>query len=36
MVVAGVAKTQARKLHDRLPEEIKSRIPENLASKISE
>jgi hypothetical protein len=36
MVVAGVAKIQARKLHDRLPEEIKSRIPETLASKISE
>src|SRR5438876_8102548 len=36
MVVAGVAKLQARKLHDRLPEEIKSRIPETLSSKIVE
>jgi len=36
MVVAGVAKIQARKLHDRLPEVIKSRIPETLASKIVE
>ena len=36
VVVAGVAKTQARRLHDRLPEEIRSRIPENLASKIAE
>ena len=36
VVVAGVARHHARKLHDRLPEEIKSKIPETLSSKIIE
>lgn len=36
VVVAGVAKHHARRLHERLPEEIKTRIPENLAAKINE
>jgi hypothetical protein len=36
VVVAGVARHHARKLHDRLPEDIKNKIPENLSSKISE
>jgi hypothetical protein len=36
VVVVGVAKHHARKLHDRLPEEIRSRIPETLSSKIEE
>lgn len=36
VVVAGVAKHHARRLHQKLPEEIKTRIPENLAAKINE
>jgi hypothetical protein len=36
VVVAGVALNQARKIHERLPEEVKARIPEPLASKIAE
>jgi hypothetical protein len=36
VVVVGVAKQQARRLHERLPEEIRSRIPETLSSKIEE
>jgi hypothetical protein len=36
VVVFGVAKHHARKLHERLPEEIRNRIPETLASKIAE
>jgi hypothetical protein len=36
VVAAGMALAQARKLHERLPEEIKNKIPENLAAKIAE
>ena len=36
VVVVGVAKHHARKIHERLPEEIKSRIPESVAAKIAE
>lgn len=36
VVVVGVAKHHARKIHERLPEEIKSRIPESVAAKIVE
>ena len=36
VMVFGVAKSQARKIHDRLPDEIKSRIPENISAKIAE
>jgi hypothetical protein len=36
VVVVGVAKHHARRLHERLPEEIRSRIPETLSSKIEE
>ncbi|HUQ50279.1 MAG TPA: hypothetical protein VM056_06155 [Terriglobales bacterium] len=36
VVAKGLALAQARKLHERLPEEIKNKIPENLAAKISE
>lgn len=36
VVVAGVAKHHARRLHQKLPEEIKTRIPENLTAKINE
>ena len=34
VVVAGVALEQARKIHDRLPEEVKSRIPEKISEKL--
>ena len=36
VVAAGMALAQARKLHEKLPEEIKNKIPENLAAKIAE
>ena len=36
VVVAGVALQQARRIHERLPEEVKSRIPEKISSKIAE
>ena|SRR5258706_7761881 len=36
VVVAGVALSQARKLHERLPDEVKARIPDQLTSKIVE
>ena len=36
VVMVGVAKVQARKIHERLPEEIKSRIPENITEKFAE
>jgi len=36
VVVAGVARHHARRIHERLPEEIKSRIPEPIVSKIAE
>jgi hypothetical protein len=36
VVVAGVAREKARRLHERLPEEIKAKIPETLSSKIVE
>jgi len=35
VMVFGVAKSQARKLQERLPPEIRNRIPENLSSKIN-
>jgi hypothetical protein len=34
VVVAGVALEQARKIHEKLPEEVKSRIPEKISAKI--
>jgi hypothetical protein len=34
VVVAGVARSQARKLHQKLPEEIKTRIPEKIVERI--
>jgi len=34
MVVAHVAKTGARAVHERLPEKIRERIPEELTEKI--
>ena len=36
VVAKGIALAQARKLHDKLPQEIKDKIPENLAAKIVE
>lgn len=36
VVAKGLALAQARKLHEKLPEEIKNKLPENLASKIAE
>jgi hypothetical protein len=36
VVVAGVALAQARRIHEKLPEEVKSRIPEKISSKIVE
>ena len=36
VVAKGIALAQARKLHDKLPQEIKDKIPENLAAKIAE
>jgi len=36
VVAKGIALAQARRLHDKLPEEIKNKIPENLAAKIAE
>ena len=36
VVAKGLALAQARKLHEKLPEEIKNKIPENLAAKIAE
>jgi hypothetical protein len=35
VVVADAAMLGARKIHEKLPEEIKSRIPEDLAAKIT-
>lgn len=34
VVAKGLALAQARKLHEKLPEEIKNKIPENLTAKI--
>jgi hypothetical protein len=34
VVVAGVALEQARRIHDKLPEEVKSRIPEKITEKL--
>ena len=34
VVVAGVALEQARRIHEKLPEEVKSRIPEKIAEKL--
>ena len=36
VVVAGVALQQARKIHERLPEQVKSRIPETITAKIAD
>lgn len=36
VVVAGVAREQARRIHEKLPEEIRSRIPETITAKIAE
>ena len=36
VVAFGVAKHHARKLHDKLPQEIKDKIPEAVTSKIAE
>jgi hypothetical protein len=36
VMVFGAVKEQARKVHERLPEEIKARIPEQLAAKLAE
>ena len=36
VVVVDVARHHARRIHERLPEEIKSRIPESVAAKIAE
>lgn len=36
LMVFGAVKTKARKVHERLPEEIRQRIPEQLAAKILE
>ena len=36
VVAKGLALAQARKMHEKLPEEIKNKIPENLAAKIAE
>ncbi|HUS19249.1 MAG TPA: hypothetical protein VMZ25_06335 [Terriglobales bacterium] len=36
VVAKGLALAQARRLHEKLPEEIKNKIPENLAAKIAE
>jgi hypothetical protein len=36
VVVAGVALQQARKIHERLPEEVKSRIPEKISEKLAD
>ena len=35
MVMVDVARLGARKVHDRLPEEIRDRIPEELRLRIS-
>jgi hypothetical protein len=34
VVVAGVALQQARRIHEKLPEEVKSRIPEKISEKL--
>src|SRR3954465_4327608 len=36
VVAAGMAKAQARKIHDRLPDEIKAKIPETITEKFAE
>lgn len=36
VVVAGVALQQARKIHEKLPEEVKSRIPEKISEKLAD
>jgi hypothetical protein len=36
VVVAGVALQQARKIHEKLPEQVKSRIPETITAKIAD
>src|SRR5437588_5474815 len=34
VVVAGVALEQARRIHEKLPKEVKSRIPEKISEKL--
>ena len=34
VVVAGVALQQARRIHERLPQEVRSRIPEKISEKL--
>src|SRR5438309_8769566 len=36
VVVAGVALEQARRIHQKLPEEVRSRIPEKISEKLAE
>jgi hypothetical protein len=36
VVVAGVALEQARRIHEKLPEEVKNRIPEKISEKLAE
>ncbi len=36
VVAAGMALAQARRLHEKLPEEIRNKIPEKMAAKIAE
>ena len=35
VMVFGVVKDHARKIHEKLPDEIKARIPDTIAAKIS-
>ena len=36
VVAAAAAMQQARRIHEKLPEEIRNRIPENISAKIAE
>src|SRR5438067_11208686 len=36
VVVAGVALEQARRIHQKLPEEVRSRIPDKISEKLAE
>jgi hypothetical protein len=36
VMVFGAVRTQARRFHDRLPEELKAKIPETIAARIAE
>jgi hypothetical protein len=35
VMVFGAVRTQARRIHERLPSEIKAKIPEHIAARIS-